>query len=193
VKKVLSLFAVAATLFSSTECLAGWQDVLRPTRWEFRTGYAYQYTNSKRPTNVEFIPALPSAVVPIGDAVGSGRLHGRWEWAPELFLAAFIHPFMRPIIGVTPLQFRYVFEPKCRIHPYLFGGAGVLTVDLDRRETGNRINFNPQFGTGFYYALNDSASLILEYRHIHISNAGLDERNSGLNTHTFLAGVSIKR
>lgn len=184
---------IAAILLCSSRLVAAWPDCMKPTRWEFRTGYAYQYTNSKRPTNVGFIPVLPSAVVPIGGERGSGWLHGRWEWNPELFLAAFIHPFMRPLIGITPLQFRYVFEPKCRIHPYLFTGAGVLYVDFNRRETGNRLNFNLQFGTGFYYALNTTTALLLEYRHIHISNAGLDERNSGLNTHTFLAGVSIKR
>ena len=193
VKKILSLTVSAAVLFSSSWCFANWADSLRPTRWEFRTGYAYQYTNSKRPTNFEIIPFFPGASVPIGDAAGSGWLHGRWEWAPELFLATIIHPFTRPVVGVTPLQFRYVFEPKCRFHPYLFGGAGILYGDFDRRETGHRLNFNPQFGAGFYYALNDSASLILEYRHIHISNAGMDERNSGLNTHTFLAGLSVKR
>ena len=192
-KKILSLAVISAILFSSNLCFAGWTDALRPTRWEFRTGYGYQYTNSKRPTNFELIPVFPSAAVPVGNPVGSGWLRGQWEWAPELFLATMIHPFMRPIVGITPLQFRYVFEPKCRIHPYLFAGAGILYGDFDRRETGHRLNFNPQFGTGLYYALNNSTSLILEYRHIHISNAGMDKRNSGLNTHTFLAGVSVKR
>jgi len=195
VKRVLLwvLAAVAVIPLLSSRSFAAWTDSPRPDRWEFRTGYAYQYTNSKRPTNFELVPFFPSASLPAGKQVGSGWLRGQWEWAPELFLATMIHPFMRPILGVTPLQFRYVFQPECRIHPYLFAGAGILYGDFDRRETGNRLNFNPQFGAGIYYALNQSVSLILEYRHIHISNAGMDERNSGLNTHTFLVGVSLKK
>ena len=192
-KKILSLMAVAAFLFSSEWCLASWTDALQPTRWEFRTGYAYQYTNSKRPTNFEFIPIMPSTSVPMGKETGSGWYRGQWEWVPELFLAAMIHPFIRPILGVTPLQFRYVFKPESRVRPYLFTGAGILYGDFDRRETGSGLNFNLQFGAGIYYTLNKSVSLILEYRHIHISNAGISKANSGLNTNTFLAGVSFKR
>lgn len=192
-KKWFGFITVAGVLLLSQVSQASWSEAFRPSRWEFRTGYAYQYTNSKRPTHFEVIPFLPGAAVPIGKAVGSGWLHGQWEWAPELFLAAMIHPFARPIFGVTPLQFRYLFEPKWAIHPYLFAGAGILYGDFDRRETGTRLNFNPQFGAGLYYALNKTTSLILEYRHIHVSNAGLDERNSGLNTHTFLAGLSVRK
>ena len=192
-KKTVSIAMLTAVFLAPVAGFAAWQDALKPTRWELRTGYAFQYTNSKRPNNFEFIPLLPSVSVPIGDPVGSGGLRGQFEWNPELFLALFIHPYMRTLFGVTPLQFRYVFETKYGWKPYLFAGAGILCSDIDRRETGNRLNFNPQFGAGLYYALGDATSLIFEYRHIHISNAGMDERNAGLNTHTFLLGVSLKK
>ena len=162
-------------------------------RWELRTGYAYQYTNNSRPNNFQIIPLYPSLAVPLTDIKGSSWYRGRFVLNPELFLASFTHPYVRPIFGVTPIQFSYSFEPaKSRFSPYLFAGAGVLWADVDRRETRSRTNFNLQGGAGTRYRMTEKTSLILEYRHIHISNAGLHEDNAGLNTNTFLVGVSVK-
>lgn len=189
------LFGLAALLLFPTASLAACPGWLKPDRWEFRTGYGYQYTNNSRPHHFDMVHFLPSAAVPIRETGDSAPawMRGRLEWAPELFLALFTHPYVRPVIGVTPLQFRYVFETKCRLHPYLFAGAGFLYAHINRRETRSDWNFNPQGGAGLYYALNGAVSLILEYRHLHISNSGLHEDNAGLNAHTFLAGVSFKR
>lgn len=186
--------AAALVLLSPGRSMAAWKDSLRPQRWEVRAGYGTQYIDKKsRPHHFQLLHLLPSVSVPIGKPVAQGWLHGQFEWAPELFLGLFTHPYVRPLIGVTPLQFRYVFQPDWRLHPYLFAGAGILYANVNRKETGKDLNFNPQFGSGFYYALNPSTSLIVEYRHVHISNAGLNERNSGMNNHTFLAGVSFKK
>ena len=193
-KKVLGLTALITILLFPICSQAAWQGLFHPERWEFRAGYAYQYKDAKaRPHNFQLLNFMVSAAFPMGGQQGRGWFKGRFEWAPELWLGLFTHPYVRPLFNATPLQFRYVFEPEWKVHPYLFAGAGILYADVDRRETGNRLNFNPQFGAGLYYALNDAASLILEYRHVHISNAGMDERNSGMNNHTFLAGVSLRK
>jgi len=162
-------------------------------RWELRTGYGYQYTNNSRPNNFQVTPLYPSLAIPLTEPRGSSWYRGRFGWNPELFLAFFSHPYVRPIFGVTPLQFSYSFEsPKGRFSPYLFAGAGVLWANVNRRETRSDTNFNLQGGAGARYRMTERTALILEYRHIHISNAGLHEDNAGLNTHTFLVGVSIK-
>ena len=162
-------------------------------RWELRAGYGYQYTNESRPHNFQVLSLLPSLSVPLSDPMGPSFIRGRWEWMPELHLALFTHPYVRPIFGITPLQFSYNLEPwGGRVSPYVFVGAGVLRTYVNRRETGSRINFNPQGGVGTRIKLTDRTSLILEYRHIHISNAGLNEDNSGVNTHNFLFGISLK-
>lgn len=192
-KKLSWVGAIAGILLSANLCFATWAGLPAPERWEFRAGYGYQYTNESRPNNFQLLNFLPSASFPIGGPVGPGFLRGRFEWAPELFLGFFTHPYNRPLIGVTPLQFRYLLDTPCRIKPYLFAGVGVLYANINRRETRSDWNFNPQVGAGFYYLLNDSASLILEYRHVHLSNSGLHEDNAGLNNHTFLAGVSFKK
>ncbi|MBI3317561.1 MAG: acyloxyacyl hydrolase [Candidatus Omnitrophica bacterium] len=178
---------------TESAAFAGGLDWLRhPDRCEVRAGYGWQYTNNSRPNNFQIISLLPSVAYPLTDDIGPAWIRGRFEWNPELNLALFTHPYVRPLFGATLLQFHYGLEPKGRWSPYLLAGAGVLRADINRRETRSRVNFNLQAGIGVGYAISERTSLLFEYRHTHISNAGLDEDNSGLNTHTFLAGVSIR-
>ena len=184
-----SLFLLVVCFIQNANAFSGFQE----KRWELRAGYGYQYTNESRPHNFQVLSLLPSLSVPLSDPMGPSFIRGRWAWMPELHLALFTHPYVRPIFGITPLQFSYSLEPwGGRISPYLFVGAGVLRAYVNRRETGSRINFNPQGGMGARIKLTDKASFILEYRHTHISNAGLDEDNSGVNTNNFLFGISLK-
>ena len=169
---------------------AAWPAWLRPSSWELKTGYGWQYTNHKRPTNFQLHLLLPSVVIPLSGVMGPSWLRGRWTWNPELLVAIFSHPYVRPMFGFTPLQFRYELEPIGRFHPYGLLGAGVLHSRINRGETGARTNFNLQAGLGIRYALTARTGLMVEYRHIHISNSGLEEHNTGLNTHTVLAGLS---
>lgn len=185
----LLLFAMNAS-FSTTALSA---EPAHRWRWELRTGYGWQYTNESRPNHFQITPFMPSVAVPLTGTMGPGFLRGRFEWNPELFLALFNHPYVRPILGITPLQFHYELEPKGKWSPYLMLGAGVFRSDINRRETGSRINFNPQGAVGIRYALGNRFSLLGEYRHTHISNAGLNDDNSGMNTHTFLVGISVEQ
>ena len=194
--KIFSSFVAAALLFSLPA--AGFAAEIgsdKPVRWEVRVGFGEQYTNNHRPNDFDMWMVLPSLAVPISRTGGGTPdfLEGRFEWAPELNLALFTHPYHRGLFGVTPLQFRYVFQPAWKIKPYFFGGVGVLYSNINRRETRSDWNFNPQGGGGVYYDFSDTASLILEYRHIHISNAGLHEDNAGINSHNVLLGVSFKK
>ncbi|OGX41049.1 MAG: hypothetical protein A3C53_06700 [Omnitrophica WOR_2 bacterium RIFCSPHIGHO2_02_FULL_68_15] len=163
-------------------------------RWEWRTGYGYQYVNKKsRPTNFQIHPLLLSAVVPMGRVVGPSWLKGRWAWNPEGLLAFFSYPYVRPMVAFTPLQFRYALETQGRWTPYGLLGAGVVYAAINRSESTSQANFNIQAALGLQYTLSKDIALLLEYRHLHVSNAGLSSENAGLDAHTFLAGVSLKR
>ena len=184
---LLVIFLVSTAVVE--EVSAGWT---RPNRWDLRTGYGYQYTNNSRPNNFQVISVMPSAVFQMTKPIGPAWFRGRLHWNPELDLAMFNHPYNRPKLGVTPLQFRWQWETPYRWKPYVGVGAGILYANVNRKETRHDLNFNLQLAVGLYFDLNEHASLISEYRHVHISNAGLEERNSGLNTHNFLVGVSIR-
>lgn len=190
-RKLPSLVGVllALGLFFPERVLA--EQGSKAKRLELRAGYGYQYTNESRPNNFQVISLLPSLSVPLTGPVGPSFGKGRFEWSPELIAAFFIHPYLRPMLGATPLQFSYALEPKGRFLPYLFAGTGILWANVNRRESRSDLNFNIQGGVGTRYRVSERTSLILEYRHMHISNAGLHEDNAGLNTHTFLVGVSL--
>ncbi|MBI3323333.1 MAG: acyloxyacyl hydrolase [Candidatus Omnitrophica bacterium] len=187
------VFSILATVFGGLAVArqpAGSR--LRVERLDLRTGYGWQYKSEARPTNFQIHPLLASAVIPITGEVGPAWLRGQAEWTPEIFLGMFTHPYERPLAGITPIQVKYTLAPRGRLRPYALLGSGVLYANINRRETRHDLNFNLQLGVGSYIRLTEKADLLLEYRHVHLSNAGIHDDNTGVNTHTFLAGVSLK-
>ncbi len=188
-KILLALFVVLLVSAGIDEAASAG---LRPHRWDLRLSYGYQYTNTSRPSNFQVISVMPSAVIPLTDPVGPGWFRGRLQWNPELNLGLFIHPYDRPILGINPIQFHWEWQTPCRWKPYLFAGTGFLYANVNRRETRSDSNFSLHGGIGTYFDFSERMSFIAEYRHAHISNAGLHEDNSGINTNSFLLGLSIR-
>lgn len=82
-----------------------------------------------------------------------------------------------------------------RFSPYMSGCFGVIYTDFTVRdpeppyeEMGLRFNFNPQIGIGTEIATREGGSYFTEVRLSHISNAGLDDQNRGLNSVILLFG-----
>lgn len=115
-----------------------------------------------------------------------------WEvpWWPGSFqlhlepMAAFIYsPTDTYLLGVN-LNLRHTFLIWRRFSPYIEGGAGILNTNLRvGRALGETIEFIEHAGAGFHLHISGRISLSAGYRWTHISNAGLDERNSGINSH----------
>ena len=82
------------------------------------------------------------------------------------------------------LRYNVVY-PGWRIVPYFQFGAGIVYNDLYKDRTqdliGQSIEFSPQMSLGFRYILGKRWSLDLEGMYHHVSNAGLDDRNVGVN------------
>jgi opacity protein-like surface antigen len=66
----------------------------------------------------------------------------------------------------------------------------MLYLSQHTREQGTQFNFNEYVGFGVHYFLKKNLALTLEYRYRHISTAGLDEPNKGINTNFTLCGAS---
>jgi len=70
---------------------------------------------------------------------------------------------------------------------YLAGGTLLLRYDFERRKdysqslVGNEIEFNPQASFGVRYLIDKNLSLDAEAMFHHVSNAGLGDRNIGVN------------
>ena len=104
--------------------------------------------------------------------------------------AFIITPRKTYLVGLATIV-RHTFYLSRRFMPYIDGGAGFLNTNLRTRALGESIEFDPQFGAGFYLHLTERVSLNAGYRFHHISNAGLANRNLGINSHFPYAGLSF--
>ena len=111
----------------------------------------------------------------------------------KLSVGSFSRPDVRPLLGFAPVQFYYGFEPIGFWSPYFVAGTGILLSNIKSPETESHLNFNSQIGIGTRYAVTENVLLLMEYRYGHISNAGLNGSDHGIEMHNFLVGVSMKR
>lgn len=72
--------------------------------------------------------------------------------------------------------------------PYVEGGIGGVYMDYRWKGQGTRLNFNPQFGIGAEINTASPNPLFLSLRAYHVSNAGLNKHNRGLNSVTLSIG-----
>lgn len=115
-----------------------------------------------------------------------------WEtpWWPGSFqvylepAAAYITaPSQTYILGVNIIV-RHTLLVWRRFSPYIEGGAGLLNTNLRlAKALDETIEFMPQGGVGFHLHVAERLSLNVGYRFHHISNAGLGEKNGGINSH----------
>lgn len=114
---------------------------------------------------------------------------GNWELAGELFGGMQYHPDHAYLVGVAPLL-RYNFATGTRFVPFFNLGAGVTSTDIRDGDLSTKFEFNLQYGIGTHYFLKDNLALTLQYRFIHLSNAGLSSPNLGVNNNTITIGLS---
>lgn len=122
--------------------------------------------------------------------VGAGPFKGALEIGVEPFYQRFIEPERAYFAGLGAVA-RYHFLPLGRLVPYLELGAAPGATDLRVREQRTDFVFLLFGGAGASYFLTESAALYAGYRLQHISNAGTDSPNEGINSHTGVVGLSI--
>jgi len=96
------------------------------------------------------------------------------------------------LIGWSPVMVQYKFlSPKRRWAPNILLGAGFSMTnwkDVAKRELGSEFQFLLHAGAGLEYFKKDGAYSI-NYRLFHVSNAGIQRPNIGLNAHVFSLGM----
>jgi len=123
--------------------------------------------------------------------LGSGPLRGNLEYGIEAIPALVM--FQSDTVyaaGLTPFQLRYNFTGGRRIVPFLEIGAGILGSTRQIPEGTSRFNFADQGGIGVQILTGGNHTFHLGARYMHISNAGLADRNPGINSVYFFAGIS---
>ena len=122
--------------------------------------------------------------------VGAGPFKGAFEIGVEAFYQRFIDPERAYFAGLGAVA-RYHFVPLGRLVPYVELAAAPGATDLSVREQRTDVVFLLFGGAGASYFITERAALYAGYRFQHISNAGTDKPNQGINSHTGVAGLSI--
>lgn len=135
----------------------------------------------------------PSWQITVTDPVGAGWWSGSIALGVELALLGITQPTGAYGVGLTP-KLSYTFSSFGRLKLYFEGGGGPLWTNLDGRirEQGSDFNFLVWGGTGVSYELTPQWALAVGVRFGHISNAGTESPNSGLNYLLPFAGLSAR-
>lgn len=114
---------------------------------------------------------------------------GNWELMADLFGGQQFSPDHAYLIGAAPLL-RYDFATGSRWIPFFDFGAGATATDIRNGDLSTTFEFNLQAGAGTHFFLRNNLALTFQYRFIHLSNAGIEFPNLGVNNSTFLLGLA---
>ncbi len=127
----------------------------------------------------------------LGPVLGEDRFwRGNFELRVELFGGIQYIPDNEWLVGLTP-HVRYSFATGSRWTPFLDIGLGTSLTDIGPPDLGSIFEFNIQGCAGFHWRLRDDLALTAEARYIHLSSAGISDRNSGLNSLVGMLGVTL--
>ncbi len=117
-------------------------------------------------------------------------LRGRFEYTVEFVPVYLIFQPAKTAYGwgFNPLGLKWDFQRRRRFSPYLELDGGTVFSNHNVPTYTNDVNFTPSaaFGT---HILGEKYNWSVELRYLHISNAGLETYNPGLNTVQVRLGV----
>jgi lipid A 3-O-deacylase len=116
-------------------------------------------------------------------------LRGNWEFLAEPFGGFQINK-THASLGGLDLFIRYNFATGTRIVPFFEAGLGALWTDIGKPDLGGEFQFNEKCGAGAQFFITEHFSANLECRFMHISNAGIESPNHGINSVPFCLSLS---
>jgi len=170
-------------------------DVILKSGYELgiQTGYGTGMRNYGGVGRVDNVVFMPSISVPLlRREIGPSVLKGVLQYQFEPVIGLMTSPSAKFDIGASLIGFKYNFTGLgSRISPHADFGFGVIYEPVDRRVQGTSFNFLLQTGLGVQYFVNDKTAVNVSYRYRHISNAGIKQPNSGINSNFVLVGMSF--
>lgn len=122
--------------------------------------------------------------------VGPGFLKGRFEYAIDAVPAYLIFQPANTAygVGLNPLNLKWNFAARSHVVPYAELSGGVLFTSTTVPSGTSMTNFTPSAAFGAHF-LGKRWVWTVEGRYLHISNAGLDRLNPGINTFEVRLGL----
>jgi lipid A 3-O-deacylase len=117
------------------------------------------------------------------DNIGKSWFRGNFETKVEVmpFVAYFQPPVNAYGIEIKPASLIWNFSGNHRVKPFFELSGGLLITNHDIPVNTNNVNFTPQGGMGFHFFTKPGRALTFQGSYKHVSNAGLDPHNSGIN------------
>jgi lipid A 3-O-deacylase len=148
-----------------------------------QTGYMFGVTNNSQA--VTFLPRATRVMW-----VSAGEQPSVVTFGIEGLFTYFYETNSAMELGGGPmLRWRLVRE---WVQPYAEVGVGMLYSDLKTFSLSSRVLFSVNGAVGVQVPVTDRLGLTIGYRFRHISNAGQDEVNPGLNSNVIVAGVAFE-
>jgi hypothetical protein len=154
-----------------------------------QVGYSMEYgMNRGEVSHIQLLIAQPQLGLIVRDFRARLFPVQRFEIMSEGILGGAVHP-RASLLGVA-LLFRFDGKGHGRWVPFLDAGAGVQRTSLSDRapEVNGYTQFSPQAGLGVQYFIRPQRALVLEWRTMHMSNAGITEPNHGFNSSMLTIG-----
>lgn len=151
----------------------------RPPEWGLQAGYGFSFQVNRGRSHEYLFLFEPNVGFRLGD---------RFEYVVEGHFARYFTP-EGYMVGLAPLGARYTAPSRTAIRPYFYLGLGLGWTDLQQLdEIDRRFNFLIQGAVGIRGAVTETQAWTFEARYSHVSNAGTELPNLGLNCLVFLAG-----
>jgi opacity protein-like surface antigen len=132
----------------------------------------------------------------LSDIRGDGICRGNWEFLLSAFGGGIFEGPGDKLAGAG-FAFRYNFlRPQAMIVPFIQLGAGGVYSDAANDDAvqhllGSDWSFDLQAAAGIRFLTSERFSITLKAEYRHFSNAGLADRNHGLNSLGGVLGVSL--
>jgi lipid A 3-O-deacylase len=143
-------------------------------------------------TKQQGVVLMPSWMMTLTDPIGGSWYRGQISLGAEMVYIQFQEPLVTHGVGFAP-KIKYTFVALDRMRPYAEFAGGPFWTDLAGKipEESSQFNFVLMAGFGVSYFLTDQAALNIGYRFNHISNAGTQYPNLGLNASLPYGGLSF--
>ena len=156
-------------------------------------GHTFNLPKGKDRTDLSFAFIFPNWQQNLTGVIAQdSSFQGALFWHIEAGIATLTHRDHEYLVGFSPLMVEYKFlNLKRKWAPTFLAGAGFSMTnwkDQAEYELGSELQFLLHIGAGVE-VFGQSRSYSLNYRLFHVSNAGLQRPNIGLNSHVFSLGL----
>jgi hypothetical protein len=159
-------------------------------RWNLGTqlGFGLENAIPRNVSHISLLIAQPQLGLIVREFRAPGFPVRRFEIVNEGILGGSLHPGGR--LAGYALLFRLDGRNRGRVVPFFDFGGGLQRTTLATRapELSGHTQFSPQAGLGVQHFFKPQRALVLEYRYMHMSNAGITPPNRGFNASMITIG-----